>query len=104
MAIIGGDCVFAHRWLLVEGGQTWEGYTKEDVIELYKGAMRAWKEEREEMSINEEQAVEFPVGSLDDFVVRLRVALELKTTWGKLELSKLIDQIHIQVLKAQVRG
>jgi hypothetical protein len=55
-----------------------------------------------DMSINDE--VGAPVGSLDDFTARLRAALEKKTTWGKLELFTLIDQVHIQVLKDQVRG
>lgn len=53
---------------------------------------------------NEVEVAEFPVGSLDDFVARLRGALEEKASWGKLELSKLVDQIHIQVLKDQLKG
>ncbi len=53
---------------------------------------------------NEVEKALFPVGSRDDFVARLRAALEQKASWGKVELSKLIDQIHIQVLKDQVKG
>ncbi len=55
------------------------------------------------MSIDNEE-VAYQVGSLDDFVARLRGALEQKASWGKLELSKLVDQIHIQVLKDQLKG